>query len=416
MRASIGSPAAHFAVENITVVKGGSVTSAAGFRAAGIPAGIKKAGKKDMALIASDVPAEVAAVFTTNQIKAAPVKVSMQHARSGRIRAVIANSGGANACTGLPGLRDAKEMTEATALALGCKGKEILVCSTGRIGVLLPMPAIRRGIKQAVEKLNANGGARASEAIMTTDTFPKRYAVRVEIDGQTVTVGGIAKGAGMIHPDMATMLCFVTTDARIERAALRRCVEECVGESFNSISVDGDTSTNDTVIVLANGLAGNKPLSASHPQLPLFRNAMRKVMRHLSRLIVEDGEGISKVVEIIVKGAASARDAKRAAVTVGKSTLVKCSWCGNDPNWGRIMDALGYSEAKVREELVEIFYNGLQVTVNGQVAPKVSEARLRKIVAKPSFTITIHLHLGEGEYTFLTTDITEEYVTLNKGE
>ena len=399
----------------ITVLKNGSITSAQGFRAAGIAAGIKKSRGKDFTLVVSDVPAEVAAVFTVNQVKAAPVKVSIEHAKSGRARAIVANSGCANACTGIPGLRDAKETTELVAKELGCKGKDVLVCSTGRIGTLLPMPAMRRGIKKAVEKLDPKGGLKAAEAIMTTDTFAKSFAVRIEVDGKPVTVGGIAKGAGMIHPDMATMLCFVTTDANIDRAALRSCVDEGVGRSFNSISVDGDTSTNDTVIVLANGQAGNAVLTRNHPGLPLFRRALRAVMRHLARLIVQDGEGISKVVEVIVKGAASSRDAKLAAQAVGKSTLVKCSWCGEDPNWGRLMDALGYSKAKVREELVEIFYNGLQAVVNGQRS-KVPESRIRKIVTKPEFTLTIHLHLGQGEYSFLTTDLTEEYVTLNKGE
>lgn len=400
---------------DIAVVKGGSITSARGFRAAGIAAGIKKSRGKDFTLVTSDVPAEVAAVFTVNQVKAAPVKVSIEHAKSGRARAIVANSGCANACTGIPGLRDAKETTELVAKELGCKGKEVLVCSTGRIGTLLPMPAMRRGIKAAAAKLDPKGGLRAAEAIMTTDTFAKSFAVKVEIDGKPVVIGGIAKGAGMIHPDMATMLCFVTTDAKIDRATLRACVEEGVGRSFNSISVDGDTSTNDTVIVLANGQAGNAVLTRSHPGLPLFRRALRAVMRHLAHLIVKDGEGITKVVEVVVKGAASSRDAKLAAQAVGKSTLVKCSWCGEDPNWGRLMDALGYSKAKVREELVEIFYNGLQAVVNGQRS-KVPESRIRKVVTKPEFTLTIHLHLGQGEYSFLTTDLTEEYVTLNKGE
>ena len=399
----------------ITVLKNGSVTSARGFRAAGIAAGIKKTKGKDMALVSSDTPAEVAAVFTVNQVQAAPVKVSREHARTGKVRAVVANSGNANACTGVAGLRDAKEMTEVAAKELGCKAKEVLVCSTGRIGIPLPMPVIRRGIKEAAAALDPSGGVVAAEAMMTSDTFAKHYAVRIELDGVPVTIGGIAKGAGMIHPDMATMLAFVTTDARIDRATLRACVDECVEQSFNSISVDGDTSTNDTVIVLANGAARNQPLTRKHAQFPLFLQALRQVMRHLSRLIVEDGEGITKVVEIVVKGAATRKDAKLAALAVGKSTLVKCSWCGEDPNWGRLMDALGYSKAKIREEMVEIFYNGLQAVVNGQRS-KASEARIRKIVAKRSFIITIHLHLGAGEYTFLTTDLTEQYVTLNKGE
>ncbi|MDE1170582.1 MAG: bifunctional glutamate N-acetyltransferase/amino-acid acetyltransferase ArgJ [Verrucomicrobium sp.] len=404
-------------VSPIVSIPGGGVTSAAGFRAAGVAAGIKKGRNRDVALVVSDEPAEAAALFTTNQVKAAPVKVSMAHARSGKIRAIVANAGCANACTGIAGLRDAKETTEAVAAALGCKAREILVCSTGRIGVPLPMPALRRGVKAAAAKLDASPrtALKAAEAIMTTDTFAKHCAVRVEIDGHPVTIGGMAKGAGMIHPDMATMLCFLTTDARIERQALRRCLEDCAGQSFNRISVDGDTSTNDTVILLANGRARNAKLTRHHPQYSLFRQALRHVMRELARLIVEDGEGTSKVVEIIVKGAASAHDAQRAAVAVGTSTLVKCSWCGEDPNWGRIMDALGYSGAKVREEMVEIFYDGVQAAVNGQRS-RVSPARLKKVVSRPRFAITIHLHLGPGEHTFLTTDLTEEYVTLNKGE
>jgi glutamate N-acetyltransferase/amino-acid N-acetyltransferase len=277
------------------------------------------------------------------------------------------------------------------------------------------MAKLRRGIKKAHRKLDADGGFKAAESIMTTDTFKKEVAVEIEIDGQTVTVGGMAKGAGMIHPNMATMLCVITTDAVIDKTTLRRSVEDAVEHSFNRISVDGDTSTNDTVMVLANGAAGNNPLRSYHPKLEVFHSALRSVMRHLARMIVEDGEGISKVVEVAVKGAANYADAKAATLAVGKSTLVKCSWCGEDPNWGRIMDALGYSSARIREEMVEIYYNGLQAVVNGRRS-KVPEARIRKVVRQRAFTITINLHLGEGEYSLLTTDLTEKYVTLNKGE
>jgi len=404
----------------ITLLKNGGITSPEGFLAAGVAAGIKKKkGARDLALVVSTVPAEVAAVFTVNKVKAAPVRVSIEHAKLGKVRAIVANSGCANACTGVDGIRDAKETTALVAAAVTeagfpAKAEEVLVCSTGRIGTLLPMPSLRRGVKNAAAAL-ASESVTAAEAIMTTDTFAKRVAVRIVVDGKPVVIGGIAKGAGMIHPDMATMLCFVTTDAAIDRTTLRRCVDEGVARSFNSISVDGDTSTNDTVIVLANGQAKNPKLTAKHPQLPLFRSALRRVMKELARMIVRDGEGISKVVEVTVKGAASAREAKLAAEAVGKSTLVKCSWCGNDPNWGRIMDALGYSKARMQEELVEIFYDGLQAVVNGQRS-LVPETRIKKIVARPEFTITIHLHLGQGEYTFLTADLTEEYVTLNKGE
>ena len=399
----------------IKEIKGGGVTSAQGFVAAGLAAGIKPSGKKDLALVASTGAAELAATFTTNQVKAAPVKVSMQRLKNGKARGVVINAGNANACTGLVGIRDANEMTQLAADAMGCKAKEILVCSTGRIGVPLPMPQVRRGIKKAVKKLSATGGAEAAKSIMTSDTFRKEYAVRLKIDGRKIIVGGMAKGAGMIHPNMATMLAVLTTDANIDRATLRKVTFEAVEHSFNRISIDGDTSTNDTVIVLANGQANNHVLKTYHPQFDKFQSALNMVMRRLARMIVEDGEGISKVVEVAIKGAASNADAKAAALAVVRSPLVKSSWCGEDVNWGRLMDAIGYSPAKVREELVEIYYDGLVVVSNGQ-ASKTPRAKLKKIARKQRFTITIHLHLGAGEHTILTTDLTEKYVELNKGE
>jgi glutamate N-acetyltransferase / amino-acid N-acetyltransferase len=400
---------------DIKVLKDGGVTSAQGFVAAGISAGIKPDSKKDMALVYSVNPAQVGATFTTNLVKAAPVKVSMTHARNGTVRGVILNSGNANACTGVRGIKNARTMVEETAEALDCKPKEILVCSTGRIGVQLPMNKIGRGIKKAVSKLDIDGGVEAAKAIMTSDTFRKEYAVRVEIDGRKVTIGGIAKGAGMIHPQMATMLSVITTDVAIDKIALRKCVYNAVEQSFNRISVDGDTSTNDTVIVLANSMAQNPVLKSYSPQLDLFQRALTTVMRHLSRMIVKDGEGVSRMVEVIVKGAASFADAKAAALAVAHSPLVKCSWCGGDPNWGRLMDAIGYSGARIKEEMVEIYYDGVLAVANGE-ASRTPVARLRKAVSKPAFTITIHLHTGTGEYSVLTTDLTEKYVEFNKGE
>lgn len=397
------------------IIKDGGVTSAQGFVAAGISAGIKPADKKDLALISSEVPAHVGATFTTNLVKAAPVKVSTAHAKNGTVRGVVINSGNANACTGVNGIKNARTMVEIAAKELDVKAKEVLVCSTGRIGVQLPMPKVTRGIKKAASKLSADGGADAAKAIMTSDTFRKEFAVRLEIDGRKVTIGGIAKGAGMIHPQMATMLSVITTDAAIEKATLRRCVYNAVDHSFNRITIDGDTSTNDTVIVLANGLAQNSLLKSYSPQLEIFQSALTLVMRRLARMIVQDGEGISKVVEVVVKGAASNADAKAAALAVAHSPLVKCSWCGQDPNWGRLMDAIGYSGARVKEEMVEIFYDGLVAVANGE-ASKTPVSKLRKIVRKPTFTITIHLHLGSGEHSVLTTDLTEKYVTFNKGE
>ena len=396
-------------------IKGGGVTSAGGFQAAGVACGIKPRGEKDMALVVSDVPAEVAATFTTNLVKAAPVKVSMKHSRNGRVRGVIINSGCANACTGVGGIADAKAMVELVAKQFDGKPREWLVCSTGRIGNRLPMPQIRKGIVKAAAKLGPNSGVEAAKAIMTTDTRRKEFAMRFKVDGRKVTIGGMAKGAGMIHPNMATMLCVITTDASIDKTALRSCVAEAVENSFNRISVDGDTSTNDTVIVLANGVSGTNLLKSYHPQFAMFKKTLTHVMRKLARMIVEDGEGITRVVDVVVKGAASAQDAKLAALAIAKSELIKTSWTGGDPNWGRIMAALGYSGARVREELVEIFYDGIVAVINGQPS-KTPVAKLRKLVRKPKFTITIHLHSGMGEYSILTTDLTEEYVRINKGE
>jgi len=397
------------------MIKGGGVTSAQGFQAAGVACGIKPRGEKDMALVVSDVPAEAAATFTTNAVKAAPVKVSMRHMRNGKMRGVVINSGCANACTGVGGIADAKEMVEHVAKESESKSREWLVCSTGRIGNRLPMPQVRKGIEKAIAKLGAENGAEAAKAIMTTDTRRKEFAMRFKVDGRKVTIGGMAKGAGMIHPNMATMLCVITTDASIDRAALKACVEDAVEHSFNRISVDGDTSTNDTVIVLANGLSGTNLLKSYHPQFELFKKTLTHVMRKLARMIVEDGEGITRVVDVVVKGAVSVQDATLVALAVAKSELIKTSWTGGDPNWGRIMAALGYSGARVREEMVEIFYDGLLAVVNGQPS-KTPVVKLRKLVRRPKFTITIHLHSGMGEYSILTTDLTEEYVRINKGE
>ena len=396
-------------------IKGGGVTSATGFTAAGVACGIKPRGEKDLALVVSDVPAEAAATFTTNLVKAAPVKVTMKHMHNGRIRGVVINAGCANACTGVGGIADAKAMVEKVATEFESKPKEWLVCSTGRIGTRLPMPKISKGIEKAAKKLAPKGGVEAAKAIMTTDTYRKEFAMRFKVDGRKVTIGGMAKGAGMIHPNMATMLCVVTTDAAIDRKALKACVDEAVEFSFNRISVDGDTSTNDTVIVLANGLSGTNVLRSYHPQYGLFKKTLTHVMRKLARMIVEDGEGITRVVDVVVKGAASVQDAKLAALAIAKSELIKTSWAGGDPNWGRIMAALGYSGARIREEMVEIFYDGFVAVTGGQPA-KTPLVKLKKVLRQRKFTITVQLHISTGEYSILTTDLTEEYVRINKGE
>ncbi len=396
-------------------LKDGGVTAAQGYAAAGVSAGIKASGKKDMALLVSAVKAQLGATFTTNQVKAAPVKLSMEHAKKGEVRAVILNAGNANACTGVRGINDAKAMVQETATRLGCKKHEVLVCSTGRIGIPMPMPKILRGVRKLVKELARNGGKAAAKAIMTSDTYVKECAATLQIDGKNVTIGGMAKGAGMIHPNMATMLSCITTDVAIDRKTLIKLAGECVEKTFNRISVDGDTSTNDTVFVLANGMAANGVLNKNHPELFKFEAVLTEVMRKLARLIIEDGEGISKVVELTIQGARNDLDAKRAAETIARSPLVKSSWAGNDPNWGRLMDALGYSQAQVKEEMIDIYYNGL-IGVKGGLASATPMSRLRKEVRNRNFCITIDLHQGKGCYGLLVNDLTEEYVTLNKGE
>jgi glutamate N-acetyltransferase/amino-acid N-acetyltransferase len=391
----------------LTRIKG-SVTAPHGFRAAGVAAGIKVSGKKDMALIVSNKPATVAATFTTNQVKAAPVKLSMRHAKTGKACAIIANSGNANACTGNAGRIHARAMAVAVARRLGCSESHVLVCSTGRIGVNLPIVKVESGIKQLLGVLSTHGGSAAAQAIMTTDTFAKEVAVQFKAGGRTIRVGGIAKGAGMIQPNMATMLSFITTDAAIPRAALQKSLTHAVNHSFNRVTVDGDTSTNDTVILLANGVAGAPPLAK-------FQEALDFVCLELAKMIVRDGEGVTKFVTVNVHGAASDLHAEFAARAVANSVLVKTSWCGGDPNWGRILDALGYSRARVDADLVDIAYNGVPA-VRGGVATRTPLAKLKKIVALPTFTIDIDLHLGRGHCAMHTCDLTEKYVELNKGE
>jgi len=386
----------------------GAVTAPRGFRAAAAAAGIKRGGKLDMAMIVSDVPATAVATFTTNQVKAAPVKLSMQHIKRGKACAIVVNSGNANACTGTIGLIHAEAMAAAVARRIGCRETGVLVCSTGRIGVLMPIVKIEAGIKKLLGSLSANGGPSAAKGIMTTDTFAKQIAVRVKAGRKVIRIGAIAKGAGMIEPNMATMLCFITTDAAIPRAALQKSLRIAVNQSFNRITVDGDTSTNDTVICLANGLAGEFPIAP-------FQQALNYVCVELAKMMVRDGEGVSKFVTVNVTGAASDADAEIAARSVANSTLVKCCWCGGDPNWGRIMDALGYSKAQVDDDSVDIAFNGVSAVRNG-IAAHTPPARLKRIVAAPVFTVDIDLHLGRGRCTIHTCDLTERYVALNKGE
>lgn len=395
----------------------GGITAPAGFLAGSAYCGIKAANadRPDMALIHSPQPTVVAGTFTTNRVRAAPVRVSAAHLRSPDVRAIVANSGNANACTGAGGIETAKRMTKAAAAALGLKERQVMVCSTGRIGVPLPIEKIEATISALPATLTADGSRQAAEAIMTSDTFPKEIAVELEMGGKLVRIGGIAKGAGMIDPNMATMLCFLTTDAAIAKADLQEALSVSVEQSFNRITIDGDMSTNDTVLMLANGLAGHEPLVSGTPEMELFQAALDHVTRNLARLIVEDGEGVTKFVEVHVNGAVSLSDARRAAEAIAKSCLVKCAWFGGDPNWGRIMDALGYSGAKMREETVDIFYDGMSAVKCGIAGPT-PFAMLQEIVAKKKFTVTVDLHLGAADYKVYTTDLSTDYVKFNMGE
>ena len=396
----------------------GGVTAAAGYFAWATHCGISPTGssrKPDLAVIHSYRAAVAAATFTTNQVKAAPVRVSTMHLRSASVRAIVLNSGNANACTGLAGIQAAQRMARSTAVALGLKEEQVLVCSTGRIGVPLPVEKIERAMPRMVRRSGRSGSARAARAIMTSDTRPKEAAVQFSVRGRPVTIGGIAKGAGMIDPNMATMLCALTTDANIGKRHLQRALSEAVEQSFNRITVDGDMSTNDTVILLANGPRDAPLLRPATADFGRFQAALTHLCGQFARMIVLDGERVTKFVEVRVTGAATRIDARRAADAVANSMLVKCAWYGSDPNWGRILDAVGYSGARVREERVDIFYNGVSAA-RGGVATRTPLAKLKEAVSAAQFTVHINLHLGLAEHTIFTTDLTPAYVRFNMGE
>ncbi len=383
-----------------------------GFRAAGEAIGLKRSGRRDMALLVSDLPAAVAGVFTTNQVRSATVKLDRERLRGGVARAIIINSGNANACNGPQGLCDADRMTELTGLLLGVPKKQVFVCSTGRIGIAMPMAIIEEGIGKVAAALAPRGGKNAATAIMTTDTKIKHATVALQIDGQPVTLTGMAKGAGMIEPNMATMLAFLLTDAAVDRKALQGALKAAADQSFNRVSVDGDRSTNDTTLLLANGAAGNKPLKPGHPDWGTFCAALNALALNLAIKMAGDGEGATKLVTVRVLGAKSDRDADLAARAVANSLLVKTSWVGDYPNWGRLMDSIGYSRAKVVEERVAIHYNDLPAVKDGVFAGTPLK-QLEKIQHQKAFTITINLNLGRGTGVIYTCDCTEEYVRIN---
>ena len=423
----------------------GSILAPQGFRAAGVFCDIKRLGtgkgsdkgkKRDLALIVSAAPATVAGMFTTNQACAAPVKVCVERMKKGRAQAIVVNSGNANACTGKQGLQDALAMARFTEQALAIPQGSALVGSTGRIGVTLPMDNLRAGIIEAAALLGSTAGhaAQAAEAIMTSDTRSKQVAVEFRLGGKAVRIGGICKGAGMIQPGMsatgkrpaatplhATMLCFITADAAVEAKVLQAALHEAVANSFNRITVDGDMSTNDTVLVLANGLAGNRDFGLGTLDFGLFQAALGHVCLELAKMIVRDGEGVSRFVTVRVNGAKSFADADAAARAVANSPLVKTSWHGGDPNWGRIIAAVGYSSATIVEEKVDIGYSApgsreiLWSLKRGQPTKAAFKA-LCAAVAPKEFDLHINLNLGRAGALMYAADLTEDYVEFNKGD
>jgi glutamate N-acetyltransferase / amino-acid N-acetyltransferase len=388
------------------------ITSPRGFQAAGMHCGIKKA-KKDIALVISSVPAVGAATFTTNVVQAACVTVDRELcARGGRFRAIVVNSGNANACTGEKGLQDAWEMANLTAKALNLQPQEVLVSSTGVIGQYLPMDKVAAGIGLCVETLGSDGTL-AAEAIRTTDTFAKEAAVKFEYKGTTVTLGGMAKGSGMIAPNMATMLAFVSTDASIARTPLQQATRDAVVRSFNRISVDGDMSTNDMVIVLANGLAGNNEITEAYGELyDLFAAALERLLVTLSKMIVMDGEGATKFVEIRMCGAATEEEADKAARSVANSNLVKTAIHGEDANWGRILAAVGYSGISFDPARVTVHFGDVPILGQNYVID-FSEEAAKQILSQREIVITVNLHQGPALATFWTCDLSKDYVAIN---
>jgi len=399
------------------VVDGG-VTAPQGFQAAGVSAGIKKNGKRDLALIYAEKPCSAAGVFTQNLVKAAPVLLDMEHLEKtqGRAQAIVVNSGNANACTGAQGRQDALTMAELAAAKLGLAPEEVLVASTGVIGQPLPMEKVKQGIELAVAALSKAGGREAVEAIMTTDTKPKEIAVSFSLQGREVTLGAMAKGAGMIHPNMATMLCFITTDAAVAPEALHRALQRAVDATFNMLTVDGDTSTNDSVLVLANGLAGNEELNEGSDGYEDFVEALTYVCRDLARKIAADGEGATKLLEVVVKNAPSLQDARLVAKAVASSNLVKTALFGEDANWGRVLCAAGYSGARFDPEKVDIYLQSragrIQTAARGAGLPFDEEAAAR-ILKEQEITFVLDLQAGDAEATAYSCDFSYDYVRIN---
>ena len=392
-----------------------------GFKVAGVGCDIRNKNdlsRLDTALVVSDTLATASGVFTTNDVKAAPVITDMRHLEaSSKVKAIIANSGNANACTGDRGMRDAEDTCKFVGELVGAKPEQVLVCSTGRIGEFMPMEKLRGGIKSAFEKLSNSdeSSAAAASAIMTSDTRPKTVLVNVEFNGKNFSVAGMAKGAGMIEPNMATMLAFIVSDAAVSQTLLKEALRSAANKTFNRMTVDGDMSTNDTVLCLCNGASGVEISETDADAIEAFRAAITAASRVLARKIVGDGEKITKVVEVKVVGARDEAQAEKICRSIGNSLLVKSSWFGCDPNWGRLTDAAGYARTGIVLDKIDLFYDNVEVLRKGQPVDE-NKPLWKKIVANKTFTVLMNLNLGNAEESILAADLTEGYVNFNKGE
>ena len=388
------------------------VTFPKGFKAAGVKAGIKKSGNLDLALIYTEKEAAVAGVFTKNAVAAAPVIVSREVVKGGKAHAIVANAGCANACTGETGLANARKMAALAAAEVGCAPDEVLVGSTGIIGVNLPMDKLEAGIKAAAAELSEDGSKNAGNAIITTDTYSKACSCEVEIGGQAVRFGAIAKGSGMIQPNMATMLCYITTDANISSQLMQKALSEIVEVSFNMISVDGDMSTNDTVLVLANGASGAAEITDGSPEYEKFYATLKEICQELSKRIAADGEGATKFLTINVSGTKTFEDAKTVAMSIAKSPLVKTAFFGEDPNWGRVICAVGYAGIPMVPEKTVIKFGGVPVYANG-LGAEFNEDDIHKVMAEHDIVIDVEMGMGDAEATVWSCDFSYEYVKIN---
>ena len=396
----------------VDFIASGTVTSPQGFQAGATFAGLKKKadGALDLGILFSEVPCVAAALFTNNRIKAAPVVLSQRRLSAGRAVAVVVNSGCANAAVGEPGLADAAEVIEHTAKSIGVSPEDILMASTGVIGERLPVKLIKDGIDHIV--LSEGGGHELAMAIMTTDTIPKETAVAARVDGSEFIIGGVAKGSGMLHPDLATFLCFLTTDAAVGIDFLKSALRKAADISFNMVSIDGDTSTNDMVLIMANGLAGNEPILPGSRQADIFQQALDQVCLYLAKSIARDGEGASKLIEVTVKGAVNLDEARLAARTVVSSPLVKAAVHGNDPNWGRIVAAVGRSGVEVVESKIDLYIGGICLVKDGCPLP-LNREEVINVLRNVEVPISLQLNLGSGDATAWGCDLSEEYVTIN---